>query len=91
MTPMKPTSDTQNKPIAHARETEATQRPVADDGSGVAIEAASSRRRYGLPDLRVGDPTAADPLATRSWSERRELIDNETVSGHGSLYCTPMT
>ena len=76
MTPMKPTSDTRNKPLAHARETEdgGDPAPVADDGSGVAIEAANSRHRYELPDLRVGDPTAADPLATRSWPERRELI-----------------
>ena len=35
---------------------------------------APSRRRFALPDLRVGDPGAPAPLATCSWPELRELI-----------------
>ena len=68
------TPSAQGKRHAHAKRAEAPQHPAADDGSGAAVETASAHRRYALPDLRVGDPTAADPLATRSWPELRELI-----------------
>ncbi len=70
---MKPTS-AQCKRRARTKREEAPQHPAADDGSSAAVETASSHRQYALPDLRVGDPTAADPLATRSWPELRELI-----------------
>ena len=70
----------------HRKRAEAPQHAATDDGSGAflsaaaftpshtAVEMARSHRRYALPDLRVGDPAAADPLATRSWPELRELI-----------------
>ena len=71
---MKPTPSAQDKRRAHTKRAEASQLPAADDGSGAVVEMASSHRRHALPDLRVGDPTATDPLATRSWPELRELI-----------------
>ena len=64
---MKPTPSTQDKRRAHTKETEAPQHRAADDGFGAAIKATSAHR-YALPDLRVGDPTAPDPLAMRSWA-----------------------
>ena len=71
---MKPTPSAQGKRHADAKRAEAPQHPAANNSSGAAVETASSRRRYALPDLRVGDPAAADPLAMRSWPELRELI-----------------
>ena len=71
---MKPTPSAQDKRRARTKRAEAPQHPAADDGSGAAVKMARSHRRDALPDLRVGDPTAADPLATRSWPELRELI-----------------
>ena len=71
---MKPTPSAQDKRRAHAKETDAPQHPGADGGARPAIKTANVPRRYTLPDLRVGNPTAADPLARRSWAELRELI-----------------
>ena len=57
----------------HTSETGQPLRALVEDGLRRVIDA-PSRRRYALPDLRVGDPGAPDPLATRSWPELRELI-----------------
>ena len=57
----------------HAKKTGQPLRAVVEDGLRCVLDA-PSRRRYVLPDLRVGDPGAPDPLATRSWPELRELI-----------------
>ena len=74
---MKTTLDIHDELLArakrHAKETGRPLRAVVEDGLRRVIEAAP-RRRYELPDLRVGDPDATDPLATYSWPELRELI-----------------
>ena len=48
-------------------------RTVVKDGLRRVLDAPSPRR-YSLPDLRVGDLGAQDPLAAHSWPELRELI-----------------
>ena len=57
----------------HARETGRPLRAVVEDGIRRVVEAALPRG-YELPDLRVGDSDAPDPMATYSWPELRELI-----------------
>ena len=57
----------------YAKEAGQPLRAVVEDGHRRVLEALP-RRRYALPDLRVGDPGAPDPLATCSWPELRELI-----------------
>ena len=57
----------------HAKEMGQPLRAVVEDGLRRVLDA-PSRRRYALPDLRVGDPGADDPLARCSWPELRELI-----------------
>ena len=73
---MKTTPDTHDGLLAHAnRHAKTTGRllgATVEDGVRLIVEAAP--RRYELPDLRVGDPDAMDPLATRSWPELRQLI-----------------
>jgi hypothetical protein len=58
----------------HARETGSTLRAVVEDGLRRVLDSAGPARQYVLPDLRVGDPTAHDPLEHYSWPELRELI-----------------
>ena len=57
----------------HAKETGRPLRAVVEDGLRRVLVTASPRP-YKLPDLRVGDADAPDPLATYSWPELRELI-----------------
>ena len=57
----------------HAKETGRPLRAVVEDGLRRVLVVASPRQ-YKLPDLRVGDANAPDPLATHSWPELRELI-----------------
>ena len=57
----------------HAKETGQPLRAVVEDGLRRVLVTANPRR-YKLPDLRVGDADAPDPLATYSWPELRELI-----------------
>ena len=75
---MKTTLDIHDELLArakkHAKETGRPLRSVVEDGLRRVIEAATPRRRYELPDLRVGDPNAPDPLSACSWPELRELI-----------------
>ena len=74
---MKMTVDVHTELLArakrHAKETGQPLRAVVEDGLRRVLDAPSPRR-YALPDLRVGDPSAADPLATCSWPVLRELI-----------------
>ena len=74
---MKVTVDVHTELLArakrHAKETGQPLRAVVEDGLRRVLDAPSPRR-YALPDLRVGDPGAQDPLAVRSWPELRELI-----------------
>ena len=75
---MKTTLDIHDELLArakrHARETGRPLRAVVEDGLRRVVEAPAPRRRYKLPDLRVGNPDAPDPLATYSWPELREII-----------------
>lgn len=78
MGPMRTTLDINDELLAraqrHARETGSTLRAVVEDGLRQVLDSAGSTRKYVLPDLRVGDPTAHDPLEQYSWPELRELI-----------------
>lgn len=58
----------------YAKKTGRPLRDVVEDGIRRVVEAPAPRQRYELPDLRVGNPDAEDPLATYSWPELRELI-----------------
>ena len=58
----------------HAKETRRPLRAVVEDGLRLALASASARGGYELPDLRAGDPGAADPLEQYSWPELRETI-----------------
>lgn len=78
MGPMRMTLDINDELLArakrYARETGSSLRAVVEDGLRQVLDSASPTRKYVLPDLRVGDPTAHDPLEHYSWSELRELI-----------------
>ena len=58
----------------HAKDTGRPLRALFEDGLRRVLSPPSSNRRYDLPDLRVGDATAADPLEGYSWPDLRELI-----------------
>lgn len=58
----------------HARATGRPLRAVVEDGLRLVLSAPSPGPSFDLPDLRVGDPQAADPLERYSWPELRELI-----------------
>ncbi len=57
----------------HAKATGRTLRSVVEDGLRLALST-PRHRPYQLPDVRVGDPQAPDPLERYSWPELRELI-----------------
>ena len=58
----------------HAKETGQPLRAVVEDGLRRVLSPPAPPSRYTLPDLRAGDPQAADPLERYSWPELRELI-----------------
>ena len=58
----------------HAKSTGRSLRAVVEDGLRGVLSSAEERPSYRLPDLRVGDPAAADPLESYSWPELRETI-----------------
>ena len=60
-----------------ARETGRTLRSVVEDGLRAVLASPTLENTYQLPDLRVGDPDAEDPLERYSWPELRELIYND--------------
>lgn len=76
---MKTTIDIHDELLArakqHAKDIGQPLRAVVEDGlRQVLARVTSSRRPYKLPDLRVGNPAAADPLEGFSWPELRETI-----------------
>lgn len=75
---MKTTIDIHDELLArakrHARNTGRPLRAVVEDGLRRVLTSTDAGRRYKLPDLRVGDPHANDPLDTYSWSDLRDLI-----------------
>ena len=58
----------------HAKSTGRPLRAVVEDGLRRVLSDVPRSRAYVLPDLRVGDPHADDPLEQYSWPELRELI-----------------
>lgn len=58
----------------HTRASGRTLRAVVEDGLRMVLSVPSAPSTYRLPDLRVGDPEAADPLERYSWPELREMI-----------------
>ncbi len=75
---MKTTLDIHDELLARAEQhAKATGRPlhaVVEDGLRQVLKPSNRRRKYTLPDLRVGDPHAPDPLARYSWPELLGLI-----------------
>ena len=78
MGPVKTTLDIDDELLSrakrHARDTGSTLRTVVEDGLRQVLDRADPTRKHVLPDLRVGDPAADDPLEQYSWPELRELI-----------------
>lgn len=74
---VKTTLDIQDELLARAKHrAKTTGRPlraVVEDGLRLVL-AAPQPAAYQLPDARVGDPDAPDPLERLSWPELRELI-----------------
>ena len=64
----------------HARATGRPLRAVVEEGLRQVLSTPSSPASYTLPDLRVGDPTAQDPLERYSWPELREMIYDDAGS-----------
>lgn len=58
----------------HAKNTGRPLRAVVEDGLRKVLSSSSRPQSYQLPDLRVGDPSAEDPLVSYSWPELREMI-----------------
>lgn len=75
---MKTTIDIHDELLArakrHATETGRPLRAVVEDGLRHVLSTSTTRDRYTLPDLRVGDSGATDPLERFSWPELREMI-----------------
>lgn len=58
----------------YAKETGKPLCAVVEEGLRNILSSPSSRSKYILPDLRVGDPNANDPLEQCSWPELRDSI-----------------
>ena len=58
----------------HAKNTGRPLRAVVEDGLRRVLSDVAQSRAYALPDLRIGDADADDPLERYSWPELRELI-----------------
>ena len=75
---MKTTIDIHDELLArakrHATETGRPLRAVVEDGLRRVLSTSTIRDRYALPDLRVGDSQAPDPLERFSWPDLRETI-----------------
>ena len=57
----------------HAQATGRPLRAVVEEGLR-AVLAERPQERYTMPDLRVGDAAASDPLERYTWAELRDLI-----------------
>lgn len=49
-------------------------RAVVEEGLRLVLAETPATSEYDLPDLSVGDPTAADPLEMLSWQDLRQEI-----------------
>ena len=63
----------------HAQDTAQPLHAVIEAGLRQVLAGALSRRPYKLPDLRVGNPAAYDPLEWFPWPELREAIYKDTT------------
>lgn len=81
---MKTTLDLHDELLArakrHAKEAGKPLRAVVEEGLRNILSSSTSRSQYILPDLRVGNPNADDPLEQYSWPELRDSIygDSDT-------------
>ena len=57
-----------------ARVSDRLSRVMIKEDLRVVHSAPETQGTYRLPDLSVGNPDAADPLAAYSWQESRETI-----------------
>lgn len=64
----------------HAKATGRSLRAVVEEGIRLVLAAPKPQGTYKLPDLSVGNPDAADPLAEISWQELRGTIYGESES-----------
>lgn len=58
----------------HAKLNGHSLRAVIEDALRLLLSSQTPRRKYVLPDLRVGNPGGADPLESYSWPELRDEI-----------------
>lgn len=81
---MKMTVDMHDELLArakqHAKDTGRPLRAVVEDGLRQVLARAPSRGTYKLPDLRVGNPAADDPLERFSWPELRDTIYDDRLT-----------
>ncbi len=61
----------------HAKLNGRPLRAVVEEGLRTVLHSPGQRPSYRRPDLRVGDPAAADPLESYSWPELREVINGD--------------
>ena len=64
----------------HAQATGRSLRAVVEEGLRTVLDSAPAPSSYTLPDLRVGDPQAQDPLERYSWPELREMIYDDPAT-----------
>lgn len=64
----------------HAKKTGRPLSALVEAGSRRVLTSSAPKRPYRLPDRRVGDPKAADPLARISWPELRGRIYDGSLS-----------
>ena len=82
---MKTTIDIHDELLArakrHAVETGRPLRAVVEEGLRHVLSTSTRRDRYTIPDLRMGNSRAPDPLEQFSWPELREVIygDSDTA------------
>ena len=58
----------------HAKSTGRPLRSIVEEGLRRVLSASDEGKPYRMPDHRVGDPDAEDPLDGFSWPELRETI-----------------
>lgn len=61
----------------HAKATGRPLRAVVAEGLRSVLAPPPAPSSYTLPDIRVGDPDAQDPLERYSWPELRDLVYND--------------
>ena len=62
---------------SHAKLAGRPLRVLVEDGLKQVLAADSTRQKYTLPDLSVGNPDSRDPLEGCSWQDMRQLIHGD--------------